>query len=566
MSVYHRMLGSQLPCNVLELLGIQPLPLPAPAHEALIAQKPRGYADVLYRLGLSHLGRQELGLSRECLGAAVDAKPGFCKARLALASICDLLAQHDQAAMQIEAVLEATPLSAQESASADGAPETRRYSLLCAAGFCRERTGEWKLAVDRYIEALKHDPSDLFAEYRLAAIYLAKNKLDEAAEIHRSILEQQPQEQAVRISLAHLLQLLNRHQEAVWEYEKALCMEPESWELRVELAEQLALAGNTTEAIEHLCTLVKRQPHFPDLRLRLANLYADRGDDESAVLEYSRALSIHPDYLECHIALARHELRMGRTGVAAEHFQQAITINDRNVEAYVGLAVSLGRAGDHTRAKETLAQVQKIAGNSDILTVQLGLLELQAQAGEEANDAFRTDQPAPDLTDQQTQRQWLEMQARRYEEILDEHPTWVDVRVRYGMLLKLLGRAGEAVLELQRAGDENPSYAEAWVQLGLAAQQAGDPRAAASAFERAVDIKPEWADLHYRLGLIYCGEMEFDLAMEKLEMAAALNSGNEDFQRQLWVTLEAMGVSNRRPPEDPSRLATTEPATTAPGA
>jgi len=114
------------------------------------------------------------------------------------------------------------------------------------------------------------------------------------------------------------------------------------------------------------------------------------------------------------------------------------------------------------------------------------------------------------------------------------------------MLLKLLGRCDEAIACFERAVAENPAYIEAWVQLGLTQHQSGDDSAALKALETAIQIKPEYADLHYRLGLIYCGQMEFDLAMERLEEAAALNRKNPDFQRQLWVALESMQMTGRR--------------------
>ena len=66
-----------------------------------------------------------------------------------------------------------------------------------------------------------------------------------------------------------------------------------------------------------------------------------------------------------------------------------------------------------------------------------------------------------------------------------------------------------------------------------------------TALETAIQIKPEYADLHYRLGLIYCSEMEFDLAMERMEQAVALNRNNPDFQRQVWIVLQGMQMTGR---------------------
>jgi tetratricopeptide (TPR) repeat protein len=532
------MLGRQLPCNLLDLLAVKPLPLPAPLHDALVARLEAGenYPDVHYKLGLSHLGRQELGLAQKHLAAAVAGNPKFVAARLALACACDLLARHAEALEQIDAVMSSESSKAQ------------RAALACAAGFCLERQGAYGFAAFRYEQALSEGTQDVFANYRLAAIYLAHNELDKAVAHHRAILDVEPQEQAVRTSLAHLLQLLGRHKEAVWEYEKALCMEPDSWEIQLELADQLQRMGETDQAVKHLRQLVGQHPEFPDLHLRLANLYSNRGDDARATDQYKAALDVHPNYLDCHIALARHELRMGRTPRALIHFQHALSVNDQNVEAYAGLAVALHRTGKAEAAEEMLAAARRIAGNSDVLVGQLGRLELIAEAAAEAEDAFDPAQQAveSESEDTEAQREWLETQVERYEHLLATHADASDSRVRCGMLHKLLGRPEEAADQFERATRDNPGYAEAWVQLGLTRHQLGDVPGAVAALEMAIQIKPEYADLHYRLGLIYCGEAEFDLAMERLEEAVRLNRGNADFQRQLWAALQGLQMRGRR--------------------
>lgn len=538
MGVHLQMLGKQLPCNLLDLLQVKPLPLPAPLHDALIGRLEAGesYPDVHYKLGVSHLGRQELGLAHKHLSAAVAGNPKYVSARLALACTCDLLARHAEALEQVDAVL------GMEQSKA------HRAALACAAGFCLERQGAYGFAAFRYEEALTEGSQDAFAHYRLAAIYLAHNELEKAVGHHQSILEVEPQEQGVRTSLAHLLQLLGRHKEAVWEYEKALCMEPDSWELQLELADQLQRMGDTDQAVVHLRGLVGRHPEFPDLHLRLGNLYASRGDDALATDQYKAALDVHPNYLDCHIALARHELRQGHTGRALVHFQHAVTVNDQNVEAYAGLAVALHRSGKAEAAEEMLAAARRIAGNSDVLVGQLGQLELMAEAAADADDAFDPKNQSADPLgdDAETQREWLETQVERYEMLLEAHPDATDSRVRCGMLHKLLGRPEEAAGQFERATKDDAGCAEAWVQLGLTRHQLGDVGGAVAALEMAIQIRPEYADLHYRLGLIYCGEAEFDLAMERLEEAARLNKGNADFQRQLWAALQGMQMKGRR--------------------
>src|SRR3954469_21366573 len=157
MSVHLHMLGRQLTCNLLDLLQVKPLPLPKPAHVALVARVEAGqkYPVVYYKLGLSHLGRQELGLARKHLALAVAAKPEYVAARMALATACDLLARHGEAVEHIDAVL-----------GLDHA-QVNRAALACAAGFCLERVGAHGAAAFRYEQALADGAEDLFAHFRL---------------------------------------------------------------------------------------------------------------------------------------------------------------------------------------------------------------------------------------------------------------------------------------------------------------------------------------------------------------------------------------------------------------
>jgi tetratricopeptide (TPR) repeat protein len=203
----------------------------------------------------------------------------------------------------------------------------------------------------------------------------------------------------------------------------------------------------------------------------------------------------------------------------------------------------LNRLGNVEQAKEMLAAAVKIGGNSDVLVAQLGELEISEEEGSGEADA---DEMPQFEGNSEEHREWVEGQIARYEAMLAEHPTWVDARVRYGMLLKLLGRFEDAAAALEIAARENPAYGEAWVQLALARRASGDGAGAMAALEHAVQIKPETAELHYRLGLIYCSDMEFDLAMERVEFAVVTGGEHEDLQRQVWVALKGMAMSGRR--------------------
>jgi Tfp pilus assembly protein PilF len=529
MSVYRTILGRELPCTIGDLLRLPRIDHTSDQHERLLraASSTASHAGAtdFYRLGASHLSRGELGLARARLGDAVRQSPDHSHARLALAAAHESLAEHDRAAAQIDAVL------ATLDESSDAAPSSR-YHLHCAAGLSLERDGDWRTAKARYVSALSARPTDALAMHRLIAIHLSHKEIGEAAACLTELLKHHPQDQAARICLAHLLQLLGRPGEAVWEYEQTVCLSPDSWDLSLDAASEMQLLGAGDDALGVLEQLVGAQPHFPDLRMRLADLYARRGDDDAARAEYHNALALHPDYLDCHVALSLHELRAGRTDVAAEHLRQAIAINDQNVEAYAGLALALHALNHTARANEMLASAGRIANNSALFTARLAALD--------AGDVHRAAAVATEA---------LEVQVEQDQAVLMEHDNLPPVRLRHAMLLRLLGRAEEAWQSLRHAVRDDPSCERVWIQVALTRADQWDTREAMRAIERSLAFDCDRARALYDLGLLYCGQTEFDLAMEQWTEAQGA-----DADRLIWSMIDDLHLLG------PTALRTAVPA------
>lgn len=524
MSACRRMIGRELPCNVLHILELAEVACDPQRYQQLVERAELGLADAesLYQFGRWHLAKEQLGLARKRLLESLAKRHGFVAARLTLAGVCDLLGQHEEAANHIDLVV-----AQMVTADAYATERWSRYALLCAAGFCLERSGQWQQARSRYGMALAARPGDLFALHRLVALHLAHDEPAEAIDCLRLILKSQPQDQTARVCLGHLLQKTSQSAEAIWEYEQALCLEPDSWELPLETARALQSMENSDEAIGLLEKLVGAQPHFPDLRMRLGNLYSRRGDDEMARAQYGKALLLHSEYLDCHIALARHELGMGRKGEAVQHFQRAIAINDQNVEACAGLGLALRRAGLRKRSAEMLASAGRIGNNSAVLMAQLAIIEAEdwAEAGTELH------------------LQWVLEQIERDAAATDAHPSWTEVRMRRGMLLWLIGRHEEAEELMREQVRREPACSEAWLQLGLLLAERSRAGKAADAIGKGLIPDGRTAELEYRIGLIYCGELEFDLATELAEESGARPA---EVQRRVWGVIDGLQLGGLR--------------------
>jgi len=528
MSIYRRMLGRELPCTLRQLLAIEPKELTA-KQEALLTRRIQISGDVqlLYRLGFSSLAREQWGAAIGFFTSALELHPSHIPSHLALAIAHESLAQHERAAAGLDQILALNPVTS--SIDSD--------TILCASGLCWERAGNLRLAMHRYEDALIQRPMNRFATNRLIALHLAGGHLTAAALRLSRGLDFRANDLAARICLGHVLQLSGRYAEAAAEYEKALSLEPDAAMPTLELAQTLELIENESHAIPLLKKLLVARPGCPDVCLKLAELYSQAGHDQQARNHYEQALSLHPEYIECRISFARHELRMGRRQESARQFRRALAIHEQHIELYIGLALAMHRLGHTSQAMEILRSAARLSRNAGLLICQLRKLHVWHQEG-------------PNLL--QVPASWVAEQIEEDRLLLQQHPRWNDVRVRLASMLRLLDQMDEAVELLRRAVLSDTSSADAWLALGLNFVDADSLDRAILAFQSGLLLDQKRAAAEYQVGLIYCGELEFDLSME------AAGGLDEDMQRQVWVSLDAMGLCD---PPDALPIATPAPAT-----
>ena len=228
---------------------------------------------------------------------------------------------------------------------------------------------------------------------------------------------------------------------------------------------------------------------------------------------------------------------MGRRQESARQFRRALAIHEQHIELYVGLGLAMHRLGHGSQALEILRSAARLSRNAGLLTCQLRKLHVWHRDG-------------PNLL--QVPASWVKEQIEEDRQTLERHPRWNDVRVRLAGMLRLLDQMDEAVELLRRAVLADTSSGDAWFGLGLNFVDADSLDRAILAFQSGLLLDQKRTTDEYQLGLIYCGELEFDLAMEE---AGGLD---EDMQRQVWVALDAMGLCD---PPDALPIASPAPAT-----
>ncbi len=511
-----------------EMLGFK-TEASAATLQAIIDADPTD-VDAMIKLGGRHLRDNEPVLAREVFLRALAIDRKKLPARIGLGCAFDELNQVEISLEQMRIAQKQDPTSP---------------AILFCLGYCHERLRNSRQAIEYYQQSLAACPTLRNAHERLAAIHLHENRIHAAIEHYERLCELDAEQIDLHLTLANLLLKAGRFEDAVSRYEHALGLEPDNWEVHNDVVSAYEEAGLIREAIEHLHKLIDAEQDQPDTRLRLGDLYARLGDDVSAMTHYSRALELSPDYLEANVKAGTQHLRAGRFRDAARRFSQALEINDRLLGAYVGIGVAHHAEGRTEEALASFEMARNIEPNSTLLFSEVARMQLKADAATSARKYLKGCGLADADSESQRPADLITRQIDRLRESISRNPNHADLHYRLGLLLKNRGQVEEAIACFRSAIEINPSYMKALIKLGLALRDVNRSGEAIEVLRRAVDVKPDYADLHYQLGLLFAQRYQFELAVEQFEQAAKWNAQNVDFQANLALALQGMGLIDR---------------------
>ena len=488
--------------------------------------------EIQIRLGGRYLREEDAVAAREVFLGVLARDNRNLPARLGLACAFDALNQLEVALEQLRIAQKADPANP---------------AILFCLGYCHERRGEEDQAINYYEDAISVCPTLRNAHERLAAIYLKNEDTDLAIHHYARLCELDPHEMDLHLTLAALLLKSGDHDGAIQQYEIALTLEPDNWEAHADTVSAYEESGLIREAIEHLHKMIDNGADFANTRLRLGDLYARIGDDVAAMAHYQQALALCPDYLEGNVKIATQHLRAGRHDDAAQAFSRALEINDRLLSAYVGIGVCQHSQGRTEEALASLDMARNIEPNSTLLFSEVARMQLKAAASAEA-DAYLAAAPATSESaapDSQHLPDLISRQIARIRRTIVERPNHADLHYRLGLLLRNRGQVEEAIEAFRQAVLINPCYMKALIKLGLALKEVGRPDEAIDVFQQATRVEGNYADLHYQLGLLFAQRCQFEMAVEHYEAAVQSNPGNIDFQANLALALQSLGLIDR---------------------
>jgi len=312
----------------------------------------------------------------------------------------------------------------------------------------------------------------------LAAVYAKVGRLDRCLHHSEQAMEARPDNARVARELAQAQWRCGRRAEAYMTLTAAMRRLGADCQLHLQMGLFQAAEDRLDEARQSFLSALEADCESADAHHYLGLAEAARGDARSAAREFQRALALRGEDL-----LVAYQLSLAARAAK----EQGVTVQVRLPEPSGGAA----------SGSQVLARC--VAADPDIVEALLGLPDSDAD-----EEIFSTV-----LTVLRTALAW--------------HPTFADLRLACGRVLRRLGRLTEAMEETQEAIRVNSRYVQALLEAAELGAQLDQVDLAADYVTRAIEHGADWPDVHCLAGelMVRCNRMA--QARNHLQRAMQLN-------------------------------------------
>lgn len=205
-----------------------------------------------------------------------------------------------------------------------------------------------------FSEALALAPGYTMARYRLATVYAATGRTDEAlSEIRRAAKQADTlTDRETHYILANEAYFERRFEDALAAYRELVESYPYDTDARHLLAGLLDDLGRYEEELEELEVLARLSPGNSVVHSMIGYAHLGLGDTTNAILQLQRCVELEPDSANHHHSLGEVYQAQGELELAATEFQAALAVDPSFPLAMIGLPMVQALQGDWSLAEE----------------------------------------------------------------------------------------------------------------------------------------------------------------------------------------------------------------------
>ncbi len=185
-----------------------------------------------------------------------------------------------------------------------------------------------------------------------------RNKVAEAAEQYREILNKYPEDGAARARLASLMAESGDHERAMRFAREALMREPQNL-TAYKVMMRTYLERNNLNMAKLVALRATRLRHDPELYYTMGLIALKENDQQAAMGQFRAALKERDEYLPARIALAAIAVKHRDWLNASEQYRKIVQYDPKNSAARVNLGLALRGLGQADKAMGELDEALK---------------------------------------------------------------------------------------------------------------------------------------------------------------------------------------------------------------
>jgi tetratricopeptide (TPR) repeat protein len=375
-----------------------------------------------YNLGRAHAARAEWEQARQHFQKAIDLRPDYVLARLALAQLQITRGDFDAALK-----------GAQEILLKYDRNNNNARLIASAALMGQKKFGDSHQLLDSMLKANPSSPDVLF---QLGVVNLAEDKYKEAEASFRSSYELNPANSRGLMGMVETEMAQNHPDQAMQLLQTEAAKAPNRMDFILALGNTAVRAGKYDQAVSYFdkvsASLQKGSKAQGDIYLRIGETYRRKGDLSNSIVALQKAREILPENGTVLSTLALVLDAAGRWSEARQVYEVVIKLDPNNGVALNNLAFLLSEHGGDlddaltkaTRAKQLLPDLSEVSDT-------LGWIYLKKNLTDNAIDIFK--------------------------DLVNKVPAQAVFRYHLGMAYSQKGDKTRALKELQDALKYNPT-------------------------------------------------------------------------------------------------------------
>jgi tetratricopeptide (TPR) repeat protein len=297
----------------------------------------------------SDMGRNEDAAAEEKLHQVLETDPNVIEAHQMLGTIANRQKQFDIAMRHFQIALELEP--------------DHPASLFGLATAYRE-TDRVEDALNGYRRLLEHSPTDTRAAVDLVDLLVASDEIAEAITILETAVSERQDLPGLQNQLGELYATEDRREAAKSSFMRAIELSEAFAQPRFNLAVLLEAEGRIEEAIALYEEALVLAPKHYQAQFNLGRLHGDRGEINRQQQLWEAAVASNPDFIRGHYYVAKLIMDRGGDLAGAEEITRQALAKDPEHRAgplgYFLLADILNRQGRPKEAHQAVAEARKI--------------------------------------------------------------------------------------------------------------------------------------------------------------------------------------------------------------